>query len=501
MRRQRELKPSGTMVMLVSVAVAAIIIGIALANSGQRRTRLPAERYSVANVRRLNLTPAVTASGTIESSKRTVIECDLENISIGVLGQRLTAGGASVLLSIVPDGSTVHKGDVLAVLDSSEYEELLRQQKITVERSRADFRQAELAADIAKLAVIEFRDGSMTEAIKDFERSLALAKSDMVRVKDRLEWVRKMKSKGYVALSQVTNEEFNYARTQFNLGQEEAAYELFTRWMAPRSLKVLEGKVLAAGAILSFERMRLARNLERLTKLERQVELCTIRAPHDGFVIYANDERRDLRIETGMSVRQKQDLMYLPDLSDLEVVTSLHESVVPDVSRGMRASVLIEALPEGRIDGRVTQIAQLPTFSWRSEVRYFDGRVKLEHPPRGVLPGMTAQVEISLGTRDSVLAVPPEAVSWEDGREICYVLHDEGLERREVELGDGTRDLLEVSRGLQEGEQVVLNPVLAQVLEDTSEQTSLVWEESCSSVNDSLVDASTEPAQQVTALR
>ena len=47
----------------------------------------------------------------------------------------MSGGGASTLLSIVPDGSDVEKGDVLAVLDSSDYEELLRQQQITVERS------------------------------------------------------------------------------------------------------------------------------------------------------------------------------------------------------------------------------------------------------------------------------------------------------------------------------------------------------------------------------
>ena len=74
----------------------------------------------------------------------------------------------------------VHRGDVLAVLDSSEYEELLRQQQITVERSRADHRQAELEYQIALLAVQEFREGTMAEATKDFERSVALAESDLL---------------------------------------------------------------------------------------------------------------------------------------------------------------------------------------------------------------------------------------------------------------------------------------------------------------------------------
>ncbi len=107
---------------------------------GSRRRR----SYALASVCRTDLFPSLTASGQIAVWYRTVIECELENIVIGVLGQRLWVGGASVLLSIVPEGSVVHRGDVLAVLDASEYEELLRQQQITVERSRADHRQAEL---------------------------------------------------------------------------------------------------------------------------------------------------------------------------------------------------------------------------------------------------------------------------------------------------------------------------------------------------------------------
>ena len=86
------------------------------------------------------------ASGRVESSKRTVIECDLENVAVGVRGQRLDAGGASVLLSVIPEGSTVKRGDVLAVLDSSDYEELLRIQKMAVERATADHVQATLDA-------------------------------------------------------------------------------------------------------------------------------------------------------------------------------------------------------------------------------------------------------------------------------------------------------------------------------------------------------------------
>ena len=72
--------------------------------------------------------------------------------------------------------------------------------------------------------------------------------------------------------------------------------------------------------------------------------------------------------------------------------------------------------------------------------------------------------------------MPTVAIAHEDGREFCYVVHDEGLERREVKLGEGTRDLLEISEGLHEGEQVVLNPAQPEVEEDTTDETLLLSE-------------------------
>ena len=57
-----------------------------------------------------------------------------------------------------------------------------------------------------------------------------------------------------------------------------------------------------------------------------------------------------------------------------------------------------------------------------------------------------------------MLTVPTEAVVSEGGHDICYVAHEDGLERREVKLGQSNQDLLEITDGLGEGEQVVLNP-------------------------------------------
>jgi multidrug efflux pump subunit AcrA (membrane-fusion protein) len=71
---------------------------------------------------------------------------------------------------------------------------------------------------------------------------------------------------------------------------------------------------------------------------------------------------------------------------------------------------------------------------------------------------MSAEVEFDVDRCFDVLAVPSEAIAFEKGHNICYVAGEDGLERRPVTLGRSTRDLLEVTKGLNEGEHVVLSP-------------------------------------------
>src|SRR5277367_2638628 len=102
-----------------------------------------------------------------------------------------------MILTLVPEGTHVKRGDVLATLDGSTYEEMLRQQIITVEQAKASHLQAQLNHEIALLAVREYRDGTVQETLKGLEGSIALAKSDLSRSQDHLTWTVRMKEKGY----------------------------------------------------------------------------------------------------------------------------------------------------------------------------------------------------------------------------------------------------------------------------------------------------------------
>jgi HlyD family secretion protein len=192
------------------------------------------------------------------------------------------------------------------------------------------------------------------------------------------------------------------------------------------------------------------------------IDRCTIRAPHDGFVIYADGPFRDNPerpvIEAGASVIQSQELFYFPDLSKMEAVAMLNETEVVRVRAGMPARVRFESLRGGEdLEGHVDSVDSLPKRSF-NDVPYYPCRITLSAPPAGLLPGMSAKVEVHLGRCRDVLAIPNEAVSVDQDSKVCYVVGPSGVERREITSGESSLDLVEVANGLSEGESVVLNP-------------------------------------------
>ncbi len=144
----------------------------------------------------------------------------------------------------------------------------------------------------------------------------------------------------------------------------------------PGTLRQLENRVATTKRNFEYQTTRLERHVDSLAQFETQVENCTIRCAHDGFLIYANDPNRNFFIEPGIAVRQNQTLFYLPDLAKMEVKTLIHESIVQKVRDGMRTKVRVEGAPQSSARGPcrlgrraadpATSSARSPTTSARS---------------------------------------------------------------------------------------------------------------------------------------
>jgi HlyD family secretion protein len=415
-----------------------------------------------ATVRRADVEAVVLTSGRVASSRSTDIRCTLEQLDLPPQGGGQAASqkeGASAIISLVPDGANVRKGEVICELDSSDYEELARRQRIVVEEATAAHSQASLALEVAKLALRSYQEGEKGEVIREYEGEIALAKADLSRQSDRALWTRRMLGKGYASAAQAASDGQEVLRLTEKLSEMELALRNFQAYTAPRESLTLESEVIGAEATLRYQASRLSQEKARLDHYQAMVDRCTIRAPHDGYVVYANRPGREPRVYLGAPVRERMRLFSLPDPSELEVEALVHETDIDRVRAGMPATVRVEALPSRSLIGRVESVTPVPqsdqSFGSANQVAYFLGHVELSRILPGVRPGMTAEISILSDLHRGVLTVPTTAVRQEDGQQVCYVDLADRLERRPVKVIPGNHELAEVVEGLIEGEHVV----------------------------------------------
>ncbi len=461
--KPRRLIRLGVMMLLLAGAS-----GVALSSRTllSRETSNPALELPRVRSARRDLHVSLNAPGTISSSVKTLIEAEIEALSYSNEGRSIWAGGASTIIKLMPEGTMVAEGDVLCELDSASYRELVRQQAIEVEESRAEQNESRLDLEAEVIRLREYRDGTLDQLKQRYQGQIALAEAEFNRQRDRVVWTQRMVELQYLPSSRLRQENNLLQRNEIELDRSRLAYKNLLEYTAPKVIAALEARIYSLQSVLTYREMRLKRDEEALARYEEQVRLCTIRAPHAGFLIYANEEDDDTRVELGSRVRQRQDLFFLPDLTRMEVETELHESVVNRVEPGMAARVRVEAMPHLSLEGHVVSVAPLPqsprSYMTSQEVRTFAAKVQLDVVPEGLLPGMTAEVDIETANRPDAVVVPSSALAVDEGSHYCYVASAGGLERREVEIGVSTLNEIEITRGLDANEEVVFDASLVE---------------------------------------
>src|SRR5262249_48666369 len=131
---------------------------------------------------------------------------------------------------------------------------------------------------------------------------------------------------------------------------------------------------------------------------------------------------------------------------------------------GQPALVRVDAYPDQALHGHVKSVATVASQQdWMSaDVKVYQTMVAVDEPVDGLKPGMSAEVTILVEhVVEHVLTLPVQAIvgtpAMGKARK-CYVMTSEGPEEREIVVGLSNEKMAEIRSGLQEGEQVILNP-------------------------------------------
>lgn len=437
-------------------------------------------------VKRGDFTVTVVEGGTLSAVTEVAIRNEVE--------------GTARIISIVPEGSYVRKGDLLVELDASQAQDQLNQQEINFEKAKFAVEQAEAQLEIMRSATnSDYLSAKLKLELAILEKdkydkgqkmvNTIEASNKVVQVKAQLEVnydnyknSTNLAAKGYETRQKVQSDELALLNSQNALivasnqvwmleafdiiktSQQLDADVAQARQELDRTLVQSRRRMAQYQADLDSQKSTLVLSEQKLERDKRNLAATKIFAPQDGLVVYQVSENRfssESLIEGGAVVRNRQELIKLPDLSRMKVVVKVHESHINLIRPGLPAYVILDSNPDQRYEGTVERVAPLPDTQARwgnPNLKVYNTEVVLASLPPNVRPGVSAKAEIIITNIADAVSVPIQAVTTLKNRQVVYVAKGGKTEPRPVEVGMFNTKFIQIAKGLSEGESVWLSP-------------------------------------------
>ena len=187
-------------------------------------------------------------------------------------------------------------------------------------------------------------------------------------------------------------------------------------------------------------------NLARLNQMKTYQ---TVRAPFEGVITLRN-------VDSGALVNEGSTLLFrIAQTGALRTYVNLPQSDAESVKVGQRASISIAELPGRKFAGVVTRTSNALDPATRTML----GEVQVQNADAALMPGMFAQVDLTVTRKNPLLLIPGDTlVVRSDGPQVAVVRTDGTVHFTRIQLGRDYGDRLEVLSGLEEGQRLAINP-------------------------------------------
>lgn len=324
--------------------------------------------------------------------------------------------------TIIPEGTRVREGDVIAELDRSPIVTWTNNTNLAMQKAQAVYEQAQL----------------------DTTLNLSKAREDLRLATTALEEKRIAKDQAaFEAPSTKRQAEIDLEKAMRALDQGKIDY--VTR----------ENQAKAKMREVSTD---LQRNKNQLDMVKDITAQFTVKAPSDGMLIYTRDYSGKKRGAGSTFFYGEAALAELPDLAHMLSTTYVNEVDVRRVVVGQPVSLTLDSDPSKHLTGRVTAVANVGEERPNSDAKVFEVKIEVIESDTTLRPGMTTGNNIEVFSQKNVLSVPLEAVTSDAGVPYVYKKSGASVVKQEVETGAMNDTHVIIAKGLEEGDAVLLVP-------------------------------------------
>lgn len=209
---------------------------------------------------------------------------------------------------------------------------------------------------------------------------------------------------------------------------------------------------------------------EAVRKAQTNLGYATITSPIDGVILSKS-------VEEGQTVAASFSTPTLftiaQDLTDMRVIANVDEADIGGVREGQRVSFTVDAYPGEAFNGEVTQVRQEGTVE--SNVVTYEVVISAPNNELKLKPSLTANVTIFTLEKQDVLYIPtkamrftpsPETIAPEDqiidrnSPKKVWVKEGHNLKAIAIETGISNGTLTEVTKGIAEGTEIIVDASL-----------------------------------------
>jgi len=326
------------------------------------------------------------------------------------------------IASIVPEGTVVKVGDVIAELDKQPVAAKIADVALSLQKAQADFTTAQL----------------------DSALNLAQAREDVRTAEFTLEEKKLAREQAKYEAPTIKRQ------AEIDLEKAQRALEQSKRNLSTKTKQAI-AKMSSVGADLG-------RQQNNLKNLEQVRDNFSVRAPAPGMVIYVrewNGKKKGIGSQWGA---WDATVATLPDLTQMESETYVNEVDVRKLSVGQKVQISLDADPTKKLSGTVTHIANVGEQRPNQDSKVFEVKIEIATADTTLRPGMTTANAIEVASVPRVLSVPLEAVVSDAGFSYVFKKDGRSVVRQMVETGEMNDNEIVVRRGVAAGDRVLLAP-------------------------------------------
>jgi multidrug efflux pump subunit AcrA (membrane-fusion protein) len=372
------------------------------------------------------------ASPPAAKNRQRLIPVETVSVHRGSLERRLHMTGSIVAEATVDVFSKV--SGILERLEVDQGDRVKAHQAVALverEEEEGELQEDRAALDVLRAKWAQMETGARPEEIAQAEQLVRQAKASWETSLDDYQRLKNLKDRGFIS-----QQHLDEAMLKVTLSEAE-------HQSAREKLALLRKGARQEDRDALLAQIRQAEATVRLA--EMHLENTTIRAPLEGII-----SKR--YVDRGALVGTSTPILRIVAMDRVKVIVQVVERELARLKSGATADINVDAYGDEVFTGTVTRIS--PTVD--PESRTADVEVEAVNREHRLKPGMFARVDLTVERRDKALLLSKDSLLRESGSPRVFVLDGGKAALKEVTLGLEGEQYVEVVRGLQEGEEVII---------------------------------------------